>query len=94
MAETATLTIQVPVPFLEFGLDQDDLTDSVSEMLAVKMYERGRITTAAAASLLGIGRRDFLSLLRQHNVPYYDITREELERELQSLAEMRSERTA
>lgn len=83
MAEMATLTTRVPAPLLEYGLEQQEIDDSVSEALALKLFETGRVTSGVAARLLGMNRLAFLDLLHRHGTPYFDYSREELEKELQ-----------
>lgn len=94
MVETAILTTHVPARLLEYGLDQSEIDDSVSKALALKLFESGRITSAAAARLLGMNRLAFLDLLHQRGIPYLDYSREELEKELQVLDGLRSTRPA
>jgi predicted HTH domain antitoxin len=81
MAEMATLTTRVPAPLLEYGLDQREIDDSVTQALAMKLFETGRITSGVAARLLGMNRLAFLDMLHQQGIPYVDHTREELEQE-------------
>ena len=81
MAEMATLTSRVPAPLLEYGLDQAEIDDSVTQALAMKLFATGRITSGVAARLLGMNRLAFLDMLHWQGVPYFDLTREELEQE-------------
>ena len=90
MAEMATLTTHVPARLLEYGLDQREIDASVSKALALKLFETGRITSGVAARLLGINRLDFLDLLHQHGISYFDYSREELEQEMQVLGALRT----
>lgn len=90
MAEMATLTTRVPAPLLEYGLDQQEIDASVSEALALKLFERGSITSGVAARLLGMNRLAFLDLLHKHGIPYFDYNREELERQMQASATVRA----
>jgi predicted HTH domain antitoxin len=85
MAEMATLTTQVPAPLLEYGLDQREIDDSVTKALALKLFETGRITSGVAANLLGINRLAFLDLLHKHGIPYFNYSREELEKKQAAL---------
>jgi predicted HTH domain antitoxin len=50
---------------------------------AVKLYEVGRLSSGAAATLAGIPRTLFLTKLAEHGVPTFRLTKEELERDLQ-----------
>jgi predicted HTH domain antitoxin len=48
---------------------------------AVKLYEVGRLSSGAAATLAGMPRTLFLARLGELDVPSFDLTREELERD-------------
>jgi predicted HTH domain antitoxin len=85
MAEMATLTTHVPALLLEYGLDQREIDDSVSEALALKLFETGRITSGVAARLLDMNRLTFLDLLHKHGIPYFNDSREELKKKQATL---------
>ena len=94
MAEIATLTTHVPAPLLEYGLDQREIDDSVTEALALKLFEAGRITSGVAARLLSINRLAFLDLLHKHGIPYFNDSREELEKKQAALDNAMSKKLA
>ena len=50
---------------------------------AVKLYEVGRLSSGAAATLAGIPRTLFLTKLAEYGAPTFRLTKEELERDLQ-----------
>jgi len=49
---------------------------------AAKLYELGRLSSGAAAQLAGIPRVLFLAKLADYGVPTFQLTEEELRREL------------
>jgi len=49
---------------------------------AVKLYEVGRLSSGAAATLDGIPRTLFLTKLADYGVPTFSLTEEELRRDL------------
>lgn len=51
---------------------------------AVKLYEIGRLSSGAAATLAGIPRTLFLTKLADYGVSTFNLTREELERDFES----------
>ena len=55
-----------------------------SKVLAVKLYEMGKLSSGRAAELAGISRISFLQSLAQFGAPIFDLTREELKRDLQN----------
>ena len=48
---------------------------------AVKLYELGRLSSGAAATLAGIPRTLFLMKLGDYGVPTFRLTKEELQRD-------------
>lgn len=50
---------------------------------AVKLYELGRLSSGAAAGLAGIPRVAFLSKLADYGVATFQLSREELEADLE-----------
>ena len=51
---------------------------------AVKLYELGRLSSGAAATLAGMPRTLFLMKLADFGVSTFNLTKEELERDLES----------
>lgn len=50
---------------------------------AVKLYEMGRLSSGAAATLAGIPRTLFLAKLADYGVSTFDLTKEELQRDFE-----------
>ena len=70
-----TLTVQIP--------------DSVDEreakmLLASKLYEKGSLSLGQAAELVGYSKRTFMELLGTYEVPVFDYTEAELEKDIQN----------
>jgi predicted HTH domain antitoxin len=79
-----TLSVDVPA-----NLDQatlDDLDKAVREFVAVRLYREGRISHGQFAKFLGIGRGEVDEILGRHGV--VDMTKEELNREFDSIRQM------
>ena len=58
---------------------------SVSEtklLLAIKLYESGKVSLGQAARLAGFSKRAFMEMLGQAQVPVFDYSPEELRQEL------------
>jgi len=87
MQET-TIQIRVPCSLLEYGLRAEDIQERVNEWLAFTLFTDGKVSSGKAASLLGISRVEFLSLLRQHGIAYIDYTAEEIAEELSAADEI------
>ncbi|MFV2066419.1 MAG: UPF0175 family protein [Pirellulales bacterium] len=48
---------------------------------AVKLYEMGRLSSGAAATLAGMARPRFLARLADYGVPTFQLTEQDLEQE-------------
>ena len=60
-----------------------EMADTLRLAAAVKLYELGRLSSGAAASLAGVPRVVFLSKLADYGVPTFRQSEAELEEELQ-----------
>ena len=65
-------------------LTPSEAADEVRLAAAVKLYELGRLSSGAAASLAGIPRAVFLSKLGQYGVATFRLSEEELKEDLAS----------
>jgi len=61
-----------------------DLNHAAKEAFLVDLYRRGELTHHQLAAALGLERYEVDGILRQHGISY-ELTREELDRQLQSL---------
>lgn len=79
-----TLTITVPDD-LPGSLEMSDeqFQQEARLLLAVKLYELGRISAGVAAQLAGVDRVSFLALLSQYSVPAINLQGEEIEYEIE-----------
>ncbi len=70
-----TLEIEYPDELLE-AMDETERSFQTlaREVLVVKLYELGRISSGLAAQVLGISRREFLDLLGRYHVSFLDET--------------------
>lgn len=55
--------------------------ETVRMAAAAKLYEMGRLSSGAAASLAGVPRTVFLTRLTEYGVDSFSITKEEFEKE-------------
>jgi predicted HTH domain antitoxin len=67
----------------------DSLPDSISSaeaqlLLAMKLFELGRLSCGKAAEVAGYSKRTFMELLGKNNIPVFDYPPNDLERELQN----------
>jgi len=73
LPETASLALKVP---------PEKLGHELLLAAAVKLYELGRLSSGAAAELAGIPRPVFLMKLADYGADTFDLTEEELRREI------------
>ena len=61
----------------------ESIGDQIRLAAAVKLFEMGRLSSGAAATLAGIPRTLFLMKLAEYGVPTFDLSREELQRDFE-----------
>ena len=64
---------------LPFSLSEDE----AKLLLAVKLYEVGKISLGQAAKLAGFSKRAFMDVLGRYHVPVFDYAPEELQDEIE-----------
>ena len=78
-----SLTIQYPKELL-WALQQEpeEFASQAQILLAVKLYETGRLSTGLAAQMAGVSRTSFFYILGQHGLSPFGETPDELENDL------------
>ncbi len=66
---------------------EQELGQRVKELVVMQLVREGRISRGKGAELLGVDWWTFIDLLAKHNIPYFDLSAEELANELQVLSE-------
>jgi predicted HTH domain antitoxin len=77
-----TILVRVPAPLLQYGLQKDEIERRVREWLVFSLFTEGRVSSGKAAQLLEIPRLEFLDLLHQRGIAYFDYSPEEMSEEL------------
>lgn len=81
-----TLTIELPLGGLPSPAElPDDFADEARFLLALKLFEQGRISSGKAARFCGMGRVEFLLSASRSGVPVVDLTDNELANEFDDL---------
>jgi predicted HTH domain antitoxin len=77
------LTLKIPydIPHL-LKMSTDDFTREAQMLLAVKLFEMGRLTSGKAAELAGMPRVAFLHTLSRYGVAAINIQAEEIDHEI------------
>jgi predicted HTH domain antitoxin len=64
---------------LPFNLSQDE----ARLLLAVKLYEVGRVSLGQAAKLSGFSKRAFMDMLGRYDVPVFNTSADDLRQEME-----------
>ena len=67
---------------LALGLSPDQFREEAKILIAVKLYEMGRLSTGAAAKFAGVPKPLFLTKLADYGVDTFDLSDEELRRDM------------
>jgi predicted HTH domain antitoxin len=78
-----TLTIPPDVPML-LKMSDADFAREAKILVAVKLFELGKLTSGKAAELAGMPRVAFLYSLDRYRVPAINLQDEEIEHEIQA----------
>lgn len=78
-----TITLTIPDDTLQaLQTTPEDLSQEMLLVVAVKLYELGRLSSGAAAHLAGISRTVFLTKLANYGVDTFRLTEAELAQDL------------
>ena len=67
---------------LALGLTPEEFREEAKILIAVKLYEMGRLSTGAAAELADVPKPLFLTELADYGVDTFNLSKEELQRDL------------
>ena len=78
-----TLTVKYPPEVLwALGQEPEEFEAQSRLLLAVKLYEAGKLSTGLSAQLAGVPRTTFMFLLGQHGLSPFAETPDELEEDV------------
>lgn len=83
--------LHVPFPddvLLESGLSEQNAIQKMRQLFVIDLYKHHQITSGKGAEILGIRKYDFIQLLSEAGVNYFDYTESELDSEF-SIVEQR-----
>jgi predicted HTH domain antitoxin len=66
------------------GHDEEEFEQNARLLLAIKLYEMGKLTTGLAAELAGVPRSSFIFLLKDYGLSPFGQDEDELEEDLSS----------
>lgn len=87
------VTVEIEVPQLISGtkLEEKFLSAAnrvVEERAVIRLFEQGDISSGYAADLLGITKYEFLDLLKSYQVPFFKMSDEDWQRELETIGNL------
>jgi predicted HTH domain antitoxin len=71
-----------PEILIQLGADDEQAHMELRMMAAVKLYELGRLSSGAAATLADVPKPVFLQHLARYGVATFDLSAEELRKEM------------
>jgi len=82
---TRTMTIEYADDvLLALGLSPEQFSEEARLLVAVKLYEMGRLSSGAAARLAGLPKPLFLTKLADYGVDTFRLTEDDLRQDLAS----------
>lgn len=77
------LVIELPKELLAvFSKRFTNLSDRIKELSVLELYREGELSSGKAAELLNMERFEFIRYTSRLGVPFLDLTKEELEKDL------------
>ena len=90
-----TLGVELPESVVKLlGPTTEDATRHLAELAYIELFRQGQVSSGWAAERLGIRRVDFIELLSSHDVPYFDMSEEELREQVEMAMSRRSRSTS
>lgn len=80
--------IMLNIPDSAFSALRQNPDDFANELLMAalsKWYEQGKISQSKGAEIANLSRQEFLEVLKQHNVTPFQMSKEEMDREINIL---------
>ncbi|MBI4608230.1 MAG: UPF0175 family protein [Candidatus Rokubacteria bacterium] len=79
------VTLELPPELVEILGSEEEARRGAKVALVLDLVRRGKLSRAKAAELLGISLWDLPNLLAQYQIPWFDYSAEDLQRDLQAL---------
>ncbi len=73
--QTLNKTYQLVFPAdlpLSLKMQEDEFSSEIRKLVLIKLFELGKISSGKAAVILGISRLDFLEILQQYQVNFFN----------------------
>ncbi len=88
------IEIAIPDEIINIFGSEEEVRKEAKEALVLDLVRRGTVSKAKAAELTGISLWDLPEFLDKYQIPWFDYSKEDLEKDLDTLRELeRTERT-
>ena len=78
------LAVELPESVVQrLGQTTQEATRHLAELAFIELFRQGEVSSGWAAEQLGISKSDFLDMLFSHDVPYFDLSEEELRQQVE-----------
>lgn len=67
-------------------VSETDLGPKLKILIALELVREGRISTGKGAELLGVSKADFIRLLSEQDIPYFNETADELTEQITTIS--------
>jgi predicted HTH domain antitoxin len=93
-AKTCTLAVELPESVVgKLGSTPEQAARHLTELAYIELFRQGKVSSGWAAKQLAISKDDFRDLLADHDVPYIDMSEEELRQQVEVAMPRRSPST-
>ena len=85
MSTPQQISIALDEKFLSFvAKKREDIPEKLKELSVLELYRRKDISSGKAAELLGMKRFEFIKYASRLGIPFFDMSKEELEKDLEA----------
>ncbi len=85
MTTRQQISVALDENFLSFvAKKRKDIPERLKELSILELYRRKEISSGKAAELLGMERFEFVRYASRLGIPFFDMSKEELERDLKA----------
>ena len=78
------VSVELPDEILPLlGPTPAEVSACLKQLALIDLFRRGEVSGRYAAEVLGMSKSDFIDLLAEHEVPYLDLSEEELRRDVE-----------
>lgn len=81
----STVTIDLPGEVLRLLGSEEDAQRGAKVAVVLDLVRRGKVSRPKAAELLAISLQDLPALLAQYNIPWFDYSEADLDKDLDAL---------